>query len=120
MQTMEQNRASFGFVQRRYAWPHAEEPDHLVIDEIDSDGSFSKELLVKVGDGLCCGECIEVEHLSEHAPDSEHEQVVLHTPNHDFTAEVLVTQYGTHIDERVIEGLTRLLTPRVELTPGED
>lgn len=120
MYTMEQHRASFGFVQRRYAWTNQKNPDHLVVDELLPDGSFSRELLVKVGSGLCGGEFIQVEHLSKHAPDNDHELVVLHTPKHDFTGEVLAVQDGRHIDEGVIEGLAGLLTPRVELTPGED
>ena len=117
---MEQDRASTAIVMVRYAWTREGMPDHLVVDEITRDGRFSRELLVKVGSGLCCGECIEVEHLLEHAPDNDHELVVLRTPTHEFPAEVLASQDGAHIDQKVIEGLSGLLTPRVELIPGED
>lgn len=114
-----EHRVGTAFVQRRYAWPNAERPDHLVVDELLPDGSFN-EMLIECSDGLCSGESIEVEHLLTRTPDNDHELVVLHTPTHDWSAEVLAEKDGAHIEERVIESLAGLLTPRVEPIPNED
>lgn len=109
------------FVQRRYAWPKAGMPDHLVVDELLPDGNF-REIVVECSGGLYSGESLEVEHLPFHTRrgDGEHELVILHTPTHDWQAEVLASEEGKHIHERVIEGLAFLLTPRVEPIPYED